>query len=203
MCTCNFSQNLLTRRFEESPRFLIKIGKFRESFNSLCALNDTPLQAARELYYIHAQIQAEMDFHSRREVRHGSSGFEMVGDERVDNAGRHQTPHRQLRLSDYWRRFWELVSVPRIRHSTASALVVMIAQQLCGVNVISESTCNHISRVEQRKTQYSFTAFYSSTIFSNPQGDLDGLLLPQRAVDIHKQIRALWLTWGFGLTNFM
>ena len=194
---------MLTGTFEESPRFLIKIGNFRESFNSLCALNDTPLQAARELYYIHTQIQAEMELYSRREDRQEGTELELVGDERVVHARGHQTPHRQLRLYDYWRRCWELVSIPRIRHATISALVVMIAQQLCGVNTTGESTCNHVSSVEQRNNRYSFTAFYSSTIFSNPQGKLDGLLLPPSHVDIHKQKKALWLTWGFGLTNFM
>merc|ERR1712093_619903 len=44
----------------------------------------------------------------------------------------------------YTRRFIELFSIPRLRRSTLAAFTVMLAQQMCGVNVI---------------------AFYSSTLF--------------------------------------
>ena len=44
----------------ESPRFLLKKGKLREAYESLLALRHSPIQAARELYYANAQIQAEI-----------------------------------------------------------------------------------------------------------------------------------------------
>ncbi|RJE23522.1 galactose-proton symport [Aspergillus sclerotialis] len=46
--------------------------------------------------------------------------------------------------SSYARRFIELFTIPRIRRATLAAFVVMIAQQMCGINII---------------------AFYSSTVF--------------------------------------
>lgn len=59
--------------------------------------------------------------------------------------------HRQLveefavlKGTTYFSRFYELFSVPRIRRATLASWVVMIAQQMCGINII---------------------AFYSSTIF--------------------------------------
>ncbi|KAK1829336.1 hypothetical protein QBC39DRAFT_311185 [Podospora conica] len=59
--------------------------------------------------------------------------------------------HSQLELesdlfkdSNYFQRFGELFTVPRIRRATMAALTVMIAQQLCGINII---------------------AFYSTTVF--------------------------------------
>lgn len=44
----------------------------------------------------------------------------------------------------YTRRFIELFTVPRLRRATLAAFTVMLAQQMCGINVI---------------------AFYSSTVF--------------------------------------
>ena len=37
----------------------------------------------------------------------------------------------------YTRRFIELFSIPRLRRSTLAAFTVMLAQQMCGVNVIA------------------------------------------------------------------
>jgi hypothetical protein len=45
----------------ESPRWYIKKNRYREAYNSLLKLRWTPLQAARDLYYIHAQLQVESD----------------------------------------------------------------------------------------------------------------------------------------------
>lgn len=60
--------------------------------------------------------------------------------------------HRQLmeefaviKGTNYAMRFLELFTVPRIRRATLASFVVMLAQQMCGINII---------------------AFYSSTIFS-------------------------------------
>lgn len=61
--------------------------------------------------------------------------------------------HRQLteefavlKGSTYISRFTELFTIPRVRRATLASFVVMIAQQMCGINII---------------------AFYSSTIFFN------------------------------------
>ncbi|KAH6656454.1 hypothetical protein BKA67DRAFT_654791 [Truncatella angustata] len=69
----------------------------------------------------------------------------------------------QLRLervaigdSTYIKRFIELFTVPRLRRATLASFVVMIAQQMCGINII---------------------AFYSSTIFKNAgTSDFNALL---------------------------
>jgi MFS family permease len=75
-------------------------------------LRNNPLQAARDLYYIHSQLEIEK---------------EIIGD------------------SNYITRFTQLFTIPRVRRATLASFVVMIAQQMCGINII---------------------AFYSSTIFS-------------------------------------
>jgi sugar porter (SP) family MFS transporter len=97
----------------ESPRWYIRRGEMSKAYRSLCRLRNTPLQAARDLYYIHAQIKIEM---------------ELVG------------------KSNYVTRFIELFTIPRVRRATLASFVVMIGQQMCGINIV---------------------AFYSSTVFKN------------------------------------
>ncbi|KAF2023401.1 MFS general substrate transporter [Setomelanomma holmii] len=50
----------------ESPRWLLKKGRYQDAFASFCALRETPLQAAAELYYANAQIQAEIKLLGRK-----------------------------------------------------------------------------------------------------------------------------------------
>ncbi|KAI0194935.1 hypothetical protein EV127DRAFT_203921 [Xylaria flabelliformis] len=95
----------------ESPRWYIKKGRYSEAMGSLLKLRNNPIQAARDLYAIYAQLQIET---------------EVMGQ------------------SSYIARFYDLFTVPRLRRATGAAFVVMIAQQLCGINII---------------------AFYSSTVF--------------------------------------
>lgn len=95
----------------ESPRWYMKKNRYEEAYKSLLRLRFHPVQAARDLYQIHAQLQIEA---------------EIVGQ------------------SNYAKRFTELFTIPRVRRATLASFVVMIAQQMCGINII---------------------AFYSSTVF--------------------------------------
>lgn len=107
----------------ESPRWYIKKGRYKDAFKSLCRLRNTPLQAARDLYYIHAQLLEEAA---------------IIGH------------------NNYVTRFIELFTIPRVRRATLASFTVMLAQQMCGINII---------------------AFYSSTIFSlSGAGPLEALL---------------------------
>ncbi|KAJ5386022.1 Major facilitator superfamily domain general substrate transporter [Penicillium cosmopolitanum] len=106
----------------ESPRWYIRKGEMAKAYKSLCRLRNTPLQAARDLYYIHAQIQIEQS---------------IIGE------------------SNYVTRFVELFTIPRVRRATLASFTVMIAQQMCGINII---------------------AFYSSTVFQSAgASDTDAL----------------------------
>ncbi|WYZ36598.1 hypothetical protein EsH8_II_000104 [Colletotrichum jinshuiense] len=95
----------------ESPRWYIKKNRYPDAMKSLLRLRNNPIQAARDIYYIHAQLQVEAEIIGR---------------------------------SNYAKRFAELFTIPRIRRATLASFTVMIAQQMCGINII---------------------AFYSSTIF--------------------------------------
>lgn len=43
----------------ESPRWYIRRGEMSKAYKSLCRLRNTPLQAARDLFYIHSQVKIE------------------------------------------------------------------------------------------------------------------------------------------------
>ena len=65
----------------------------------------TPVQAARDLYYAHALLRQE-------EILIAESGV---------------SPK-----SNFFTRFIELFTIPRIRRATQASGIVMIAQQMCG-----------------------------------------------------------------------
>ncbi|KAK6339167.1 hypothetical protein TWF718_008590 [Orbilia javanica] len=95
----------------ESPRWYIKKKRYKDAFKSLLRLRNHRIQAARDLYYINAQISIE---------------------------------RKVIGQSSYLSRFIDLFRVPRIRRATLAAGIVMLAQQMCGINIM---------------------AFYSSSIF--------------------------------------
>ncbi|KAL7942930.1 sugar transporter domain-containing protein [Trichoderma barbatum] len=101
----------------ESPRWYMKKGKHEKAWGSLLRLRNHPIQAARDLYYIQCLLDQEVLL--------------------VEKAGLKVT-------NNMFTRFVELFTIPRIRRATWASGIVMIAQQMCGINIIS---------------------FYSSTIF--------------------------------------
>ncbi|KAF2179831.1 MFS transporter [Zopfia rhizophila CBS 207.26] len=101
----------------ESPRWLMKKKRYAKAYRSFLRLRNTPLQAARDLYYTHALLTQE-------EILVKEAGLKPD--------------------SNFFTRFFELFTIPRVRRATQASGIVMIAQQMCGINII---------------------AFYSSTIF--------------------------------------
>ncbi|KAF9522875.1 hypothetical protein CPB83DRAFT_899259 [Crepidotus variabilis] len=97
----------------ESPRWYMKKDRYLDAYQSFLRLRNSPLQAARDMFYVHCQLTEEFE---------------------------------ALRGSSYLGRFFQLFTVPRVRRATLASWVVMIAQQMCGINII---------------------AFYSSSIFSD------------------------------------
>lgn len=45
----------------ESPRWYMKKGEYHRAYKSLLRLRNKPVQAARDLYYIHSQLQLESE----------------------------------------------------------------------------------------------------------------------------------------------
>ena len=103
----------------ESPRWLMSKRRYSKAYKSLLRLRSTPLQAARDLYFIHAQLVAEALMVEESALATNDNVFT---------------------------RFVELFTIPRVRRATWASGIVMIGQQMCGINII---------------------AFYSGTVFSN------------------------------------
>ncbi|KAJ7928599.1 hypothetical protein B0H13DRAFT_1968080 [Mycena leptocephala] len=136
----------------ESPRWLMKKGRYQEAFVSFKRLRNTELQAARDLYYVHRQLMEEFAI---------------------------------LRGSTYITRFVELFTIPRVRRATLAAWVVMIAQQMCGINII---------------------AFYSSTIFVEANYSVKSSLLASWGfglVNFLFAFPAVWTIDTFGRRNLL
>ncbi|KAK0737965.1 hypothetical protein B0T18DRAFT_440909 [Schizothecium vesticola] len=107
----------------ESPRWYMKKNRCPEAWKSMVVLRNHPLQVARDMFYIHSQLELE---------------------------------HNLLHNSNYFKRFRELFTTPRVRRATLASFVVMIAQQMCGISII---------------------AFYSATIFKESgSSDFQALL---------------------------
>lgn len=96
----------------ESPRWLIKKGRHAKAYRSLLRLRNSPLQAARDLYYIHSQLLAEEA---------------LIKEEGLDKA-------------NFFTRAVELFTIPRVRRATQASGIIMIAQQMCGSKCLSQMT---------------------------------------------------------------
>ena len=89
----------------ESPRWLLKKGKVAKAYKSLLRLRNSKLQAARDVFFIHAQLEYEEELLAQ-------SGLAKNG--------------------NMFTRFVELFTIPRLRRATNASGIVMLAQQMCG-----------------------------------------------------------------------
>ncbi|EAU81614.1 sugar transporter [Coprinopsis cinerea okayama7 len=136
----------------ESPRWLMKNGRYKKAFRSFVRLRNSELQAARDMYYVHCQLVEEF---------------------------------KVLKGSNYFTRFYELFTVPRVRRATLASWVVMIAQQMCGINII---------------------AFYSSTIFRNAGYSMTQALFASWGFGLVNWVfafPAVWTIDTFGRRNLL
>ena len=118
--------------------------QYKEAYASFKRLRNSDLQAARDLYYTHRQLEIE------RAIGKGST---------------------------YVTRFVELFTVPRIRRATLASFVVMVAQQMCGINII---------------------AFYSSTIFADANYSTRSALLASFGFGLVNWVFAFPAIWVSG-----
>ena len=81
----------------------MKNNKYPKAFRSLLRLRHSELQAARDMYLVHVQLELEKSI---------------------------------VRADSFFRRFGELFSIPRVRRATMASGTVMLAQQMCGINII-------------------------------------------------------------------
>lgn len=165
----------------DSPRFLMKRGprRYKDAYTTLVTLRGQPILAAKELLYVHYQMEVE-----KRYISGTKRDADIVREERVVEEAKGNTTStkalsarfRPPRSINYFQKFGQLFTNKRIRRATVAAVVVMVSQQLCGVNVL---------------------ALYSSNIFCEPGQSLKGDL------GNPNYLEPLFLSWGIGLTNFL
>ena len=80
-------------------------GRHAKAFRSFERLRGSKILAARELFYVHAQMEQE-------EILIAQSGVAVS--------------------ANVFTRLVELFTIPRIRRATQASGIVMIAQQMCG-----------------------------------------------------------------------
>jgi len=91
----------------------------------------------------------------------------------------------EARGANYFTRLWDCFRVPRIRRATLAGCTVMLAQQMCGINIIS---------------------FYSSTVFVDNGSTPDEALFASLgfgALNFVFAIPALWLIDTFGRRSLL
>lgn len=164
----------------ESPRFLMKHRRYQAAYRTLLALRGEPVLAAKEMLYVHFQMDVEMRHlsHKRSDVEASVIEHEATDDEKKATGSRSK-PRFRVRSGrgiNYWQKLGQLFTEKRVRRAMIAAIVCMISQQLCGVNVL---------------------AFYSSTFFcdaGSPEGS---------TADHPTYLKPLFLSWGIGLSNFL
>ncbi|KAL4942533.1 major facilitator superfamily domain-containing protein [Aspergillus oleicola] len=168
----------------ESPRFLIRKKRYGDAFLSLRHLRGSDIQACRDLYHIHSQLQYES------QQRLQLSQAKLVGmqqpqsenQQRVsrleDDTWLREEVYQEIELPrlNFFKRVWKLWSIKRNRRACIAAFIVMASQQLCGVNILS---------------------FYSSSLYEDATGAAN------EALRDPKDVQVAWLNFGFGLANFL
>ncbi|KAE8336673.1 hypothetical protein BDV24DRAFT_178338 [Aspergillus arachidicola] len=114
----------------ESPRFLIRRGDYTGAFVSLRQLRGTDIQAARDLYYIHSQLQVET---------------EMFDGERPQNWYSEEIYQKKVRETGFFKRLGKLFSHPRNQRACVAAFLVMASQQLCARSTFFRFTLRNFS----------------------------------------------------------
>ncbi|KAE8386827.1 MFS transporter [Aspergillus alliaceus] len=149
----------------ESPRFLIRKGDYARAFVSLRQLRGTDIQAARDLYYIHSQLQVETEIFD---------GMPPA------NWFKYEIYQERIHEANFMKRVWFLFKHRRNRTACLAAFLVMASQQLCGINILSFYSSklfqdkasghgsSHISPLDNRVTWLNFGFGLANFLFTIP-----------------------------------
>ncbi|KAF4628579.1 hypothetical protein G7Y89_g9571 [Cudoniella acicularis] len=143
----------------ESPRWLILQGKYVKAFETLVRLRKERILAAEELCYIHFQIETE-----RALLRGHRPNYD----------------NREPRIP-YGDRLPRLLTITRNRRAAIVSMIVMISQQLSGINILA----------------FLASAFFSTADLRNQVVDPSN----PGASNIANEYDSLRLAIGFGAAN--
>ncbi|OBT84290.1 hypothetical protein VE02_07612 [Pseudogymnoascus sp. 03VT05] len=146
----------------ESPRWHMMKGdikNYRRAYDIFVSLRNVPIQAQRDFYLIHKQI--ELETHSRQVY-----DSESITRDAEDTKA-------QSHISDYANRLTQLFSSkhPRLRNALLAACTVNLAQQLCGINVLafySSTLFNNAGNNPNKAYWYSFGFGAINLVFCIP-----------------------------------
>ncbi|KAJ5395329.1 uncharacterized protein N7487_009632 [Penicillium crustosum] len=137
----------------ESPRFLIQRNRYADAYRSLLELRGTPIQAARDLYYIHAQLQTEATKMWNQEETSWWSERERI-----------YAYQSWINRVNFFERMMYLATNPRTRRACTVALIVMASQQLCGINVLAFYSSSLLHTDQSNSSKPSDALFTSLTV---------------------------------------
>jgi MFS family permease len=124
----------------ESPRWLILQGEYLKAFDTLVRLRKERILAAEELCYIHFQIQTERALLRRNNELNSKRLEDRIG---------------------YSDRLSKLATIARNRRAAVASMIVMLSQQLSGINILG----------------FLASIFFSSAGLSNTSNGNDSLRL--------------------------
>lgn len=116
----------------------MKHGYYRKALESFCIIQPTPLLAARDLMYAHAQLEVESRLIEKRKT--SPQAVEELPDlgDRLWSSDIQHVQDGTVSVVDKEAGARELFSEPRCTRALLSAVVAMITQQMTGVNTIGK-----------------------------------------------------------------
>jgi hypothetical protein len=100
-------------------------GRFAEAYQSMRRLRETEIQACRDFYLAHSQLQMEAELaRGSSDPGEGGGGTRWFDDEIYQ---------QEVVRIGFWKRIWRLITIARNRRACYSSFIVMAAQILCGV----------------------------------------------------------------------
>ncbi|KAL1645247.1 hypothetical protein SLS58_003954 [Diplodia intermedia] len=118
----------------ESPRWYIKKKCYPQAYHSLLRLRNVPLQAARDLYYMHVQIELENRMLAAEQAARDGR---RPGEEEV-TVSRTPVARDLYKAKMYVRRFVQLFTIARVRRATLASTTVMLAQQIFALPAVHQ-----------------------------------------------------------------
>ncbi|KAF4630834.1 hypothetical protein G7Y89_g7299 [Cudoniella acicularis] len=129
---CRFVQGVgMGAKSSVSPRWLMKKGRYGEAYLALERLRETPLQAARDLYLIYAQLKVETLLFSGETITEADLNKLLKGDENIENDG------TRTARPGFFGRVAQLFTIRRNRRAVVASCIAMSAQQFSGFNVFA------------------------------------------------------------------
>ena len=119
----------------------MKHQRYPAAYKALLGMRGEPILAAKEMLYVHYQMDVEMRLlsHKRPDTEDARRANDGQAAHPQDQPTRPRFIQRIRRRSgrgiNYWQKLGQLFSEKRVRRAMGTAVVCMIGQQLCGVSL--------------------------------------------------------------------